>query len=545
MAYKNPVLTADLMRSCDAYTINSLGVPSQALMESAARGVVSYLVGHPELFPVEKSSSSVALLCGSGNNGGDGLAAARFLSELGYQVSVCYTGRLCPDGTPDTTRMSEECARQYHLLSAALVPVFAPVHMSHVLAHTDVVIDAMLGIGLDREVAGVAATLIEAVNKTKLPVLSVDIPSGIHADTGEVMGCAVRATATVTMQAIKAGLLRFPGAEYCGEISICDIGVDLTPAEGCDMRLCDDGLLSLVMPPRARRSHKGTYGQLALVTGSEGMCGAAVLAAEGAMRSGAGLVRVVTPVCNRTVIQTAVPETIVTCYDSDSPLDGRLIEKISACDGAVIGCGLGASHTAVTLMGGLLDTLPVASDYPVVLDADALNILAKHPHLWRTRLLTEGRAQVVITPHPAEMARLADVTVAQVLENPVETAQAFAKAHGLTVVLKDAHTVVASPGGEVYICAAGNAGMAKGGSGDVLAGIIGSLLTQRRGALGNTLSSAAVAAAGVYLHARAGDTAAEAVGEYAMTPTDLICQISVVTKALSNTRTGIGRFLAP
>lgn len=542
MYRKHPILTSDLMRRCDTHTINTHAVPSQSLMERAAQGVVTYMEEHAHLFFA--TGDRVLVLCGNGNNGGDGFAAARFLQEGTHgkprRVSVCYCGKLNSDGSPDKTHMSVECARQYDYVQQVLIPVFSPAQVAHSLAHADTVVDALFGIGLCRPIEGALAALIDAVNDRHIPVLAVDIPSGIHSDTGEIMGTAIRATATVTMQVLKTGMLLYPGADQCGEIKVCDIGVDLSPAAEHSVFLADRRILTAVMPPRHRRTHKGTYGQLALVCGSHGMAGAAVLAAKAALRSGAGLVRAVTPECNREIMQVSCPEAVLSCYDPASPDLKSLTSRLSSCDGAVIGCGLGTSQASLTLLGSLLEILPIRPDFPVVLDADALNLIAKNPRLWNTRLLSDGRGQVIITPHPMEMARLTGKAVGEILTSLPETAVAFAEAHGVTVVLKDAHTVIASPDGTLYICPFGNSGMAKGGCGDVLAGILGALAVQSRGSIGQGLTFANVAAAGVTLHALAGDAAAEAHGEYAMTPSDMIGQIGTVTKSFSDSGTEIG-----
>lgn len=536
---RTPILTAELMRRCDTYTINTLAVPSRVLMEQAARGVVAYLEDKSSLYFA--TGDRVLILCGGGNNGGDGFAVARFLHEGTYgkprRVSVCYCGRLSPDGSPDKNHMSVECARQYDYVRQMLIPIFSPAQVAHSLSHADAVVDALFGIGLDRPISGALGELIHAVNTRHVPVLAVDMPSGIHSNTGAVMGVALRATATVTMQALKAGQLLYPGADFCGDIRVCDIGVDLTPAAEHRTFLADESRLTAVMPARSRRTHKGTYGRLALVCGSYGMGGAAILSARAALKSGAGLVHAITPECNRLIMQVSVPEAVLSCYDPVTPDLKALTSLLDACDGAVIGCGLSTSPEALTLLGGLLDALPIRPDYPVVLDADALNLISKHPWLWDTRLLTEGRGQVVMTPHPMEMARLTGMTVGELLSDPSDAAATFAEAHGVTVVLKDAHTVIAAPDGTRYICPFGNAGMAKGGCGDVLAGIIGSLAVQRRDALGGELALVDVAAAGVALHAMAGDAAADEQGEFAVTPSDIVEHLGRVTRGFSDSRT--------
>ena len=528
-----PILTASQMKACDDYTIDTLGIPSQILMERAARRAALFLNSRPDLFPAGK----ILLLCGSGNNGGDGFAMARFLTDgsCGHprEVTVVYTGRLTENGAPDESRMSPECARQYALAREGWITILPVGGWKEAVRDAVALVDAVFGIGLDRPVEGEISSLLTEAAATGLPVLAVDIPSGVNADTGEVMGVALPATATVTMQALKAGLLLYPGADLCGEISVAELGIDLTPAETPFARLADEGLLRRVLPPRARRSHKGTYGWVVLLCGSEGMSGAAVLATRAALRSGVGLARVLTPDCNRTVLQTAVPEAIVSTYDTP--------ERAAGCaegDALVLGCGLGVSDLSREALRGMLKVCPADGTVPpVVLDADGINHAVKDPSLWGD-LLAHHR-QVIVTPHPVEMSRLCGKPVPKILAAPVEVAKEFAATWGVTVVLKDAHTVIASPEGEVFICTAGNAGMATGGSGDALAGVIGSLLAQNHHRIGVDLTVAEIAAAGVYLHARAGDLAAEEIGEYGMLPSDLIERIPLVCKGFSGTKTKV------
>ncbi len=529
-----PILTAAQMKACDTHTIETLGTPSQILMERAACKAADYLLARADLFPVGK----ILLLCGSGNNGGDGFAMARFLSDgspcEARVVSVIYAGRLTNNGTPDESRMSVECARQYKLAVEAGIPILPMSALSEALTDVTAVVDAVFGIGLDRPITGELASLLTTVAQTGLPVLAVDVPSGIHADTGTVMGVSLPAAATVTMQALKAGLLLYPGADYCGEITVADLGIDLSPAEKPFARLADEALLRRVLLPRARRSHKGTYGRVTLLCGSEGMSGAAVLATKAALRSGAGLARVLTPACNRIVLQSSIPEAIVSVHEAPTEAAG-----FAACDAFVLGCGLGVSDTSREALRAVLNTRPTEGSIPVVLDADGLNHVAKDPTLWDASLLAAHDRQVVITPHPAEMARLCGKSVPDILADLPRTALDFACTRGVTVVLKDAHTVIASPNGHLHICAAGNAGMAKGGSGDALAGIIGALMAQSRHRVGQDLTVAEIAAAGVHLHARAGDLAARDLGEYGMLPSDLIERLPLVCKDFSDSRTVI------
>lgn len=528
------ILTAAQMKACDTYTIETLGIPSQTLMERAARKAAEVLTARKDLFTAGK----VLLLCGSGNNGGDGFAMARFLADGSLsevrEAMVIYTGRLTDTGEPDMTRMSAECRRQYGLAVSAGLPVLPMSAAYAVLEQEDVtVVDAVFGIGLDRPVEGEIARLLTAVFESGQPVLAVDIPSGIHADTGEILGVALSAKLTVTMQALKAGLLLYPGAAWSGEIVVAELGISLAPVGRSYVHLADEGLLRFALPPRARRTHKGTYGRVALLCGSEGMSGAAVLATRAALRSGAGLCEVLTPEANRQVLQITAPEAIVTVRR-----DTETVKKVmQGADGVVIGCGLGTSEAAYEALRTALSAVPADGSRPVVLDADGLNLLAAHGELWETALLASPDQNVVITPHPAEMARLCGLGVGEILCDLPRVASQYAREKGITVVLKDAHTVIASPDGDVYICIAGNAGLAKGGSGDVLAGVIGALLTQNRARLGREVSTAEVAAAGVYLHAAAADLTARDLGEYGMLATDVIERIPLVCKDFSDSNT--------
>ena len=264
------------------------------------------------------------------------------------------------------------------------------------------------------------------------------------------------------------------------------------------------------------------------------MSGAAVLATRATLRSGVGLARTLTPPCNRTALQISAPEAIVSAYETPAEAAGY-----AEGDAFVLGCGLGMSDGAHETLRAVLNIRPTDGSVPAVLDADGLNHVAKDPSLWETALLTAHDGQVVLTPHPAEMARLCGKSVSAILADPIGAAMEFAHTRGITVVLKDAHTVIASPHGDLFICAAGNAGMATGGSGDVLAGIIGALLAQNRRRIGQDLTVAEIAAAGVYLHARAGDLAACDLGEYGMLPSDLIERLPLVCKDFSDSRTVI------
>jgi NAD(P)H-hydrate epimerase len=344
------ILTAAMMQACDRFTIEELGIPSQTLMESAAGFAGKCLLERRDLFPAGK----ILVLCGCGNNGGDGFAMARFLTDgsLGTccDVKILYVGKASADGVPDATRMSTECARQYRLAIEAGVTVLTLSAADDALHGVSAVVDAIFGIGLDRPVTEEISSLLDRVKQSGLPVLAIDIPSGVHADSGRVLGAALPARLTVTMQALKAGLLLYPGADLCGEIIVCNLGISLSPVSCPYGMLSDASLLRRVLLPRERRTHKGTYGKLNLLCGSEGMNGAAILATRGALRSGLGLAHVLTPVCNRTVLQVTVPEAIVSVYETPEEAS-----HLAQGDGLVIGCGLGTSEKSRNTLRAILN----------------------------------------------------------------------------------------------------------------------------------------------------------------------------------------------
>ncbi len=562
-----PILTAARMKACDAHTIRDLGIPSRTLMERAAAAVVSALVRNPDRLP----GQTVTILCGRGNNGGDGFAVGRLLAAgegntpaLTRLPRILYVGPWTADEhqapIPDKASMSSACAEQYELAAAAGVPILPPACLDDMasFAAAGCIVDALFGIGLDRPLDAATIALLDRLRATGQPVLAVDIPSGIHADTGAVLGTALSAAVTVTMQALKPGLLLYPGAELVGCIEVADIGVSLDdprPYDAADTAdhsphpngcLADEALLRAVLPPRRRRTHKGTYGQALLLCGSTGMSGAATLSARAALRAGAGLCRVLTTDDNRVVLQITVPEAIVTTYGTTTPDVTTLRAAVATADALVAGCGLGTSAASATALRAVLNACPADGSVPVVLDADALNLLAADPTLWDTTALTAPARRVVITPHPAEMSRLTAKPIAAILADPLAAARELAAARGVTVLLKDAHTVIAAPDGYLLVCRAGNAGMATGGSGDVLAGVLGALLGQRRAdrtptnppstaGAAPTASVAAIAAAAAYLHAAAGDIAAATLGEYALVAGDIVNALPAVTASFSTT----------
>ena len=506
------VLTAQQMKKCDEYAMNQPGCSSQILMERAARAAKETLISR---FP----PAHVRVVCGVGNNGGDGFAMARFLLEEGWSVDVCAVG--------DSRRMSVECGRQALLydmvggvtVPAADVPLPGGVPLGEGEELQLILVDAIFGIGLDRPVEGEYLQVIDKMNKMRathaayIRVMALDIPSGVSADSGKVLGAAVGADITVTFGQYKRGLLLHPAKLWVGELTVADIGIGTKGALGeypAEWRCEEEDVHKTLR--RDPYSNKGTYGRAVILAGCRGMSGAATLAARAAYRTGAGLCEVVTDESNRIVLQTTVPEAIVSAYEKESDLSA-VDTALARADSIVIGCGLGQSGLSLAVLRRVLkyckDTRPV----PLVIDADALNLLSAHPDLWE-----RVPANAVLTPHPGEMARLCGCSVSDIVDDLRGYASTLAAEHDIVCVLKDACTVVATKGRVFYpIC--GNNGMATGGSGDVLAGILGAVLAARRDEF--TMDPGYFATIGSSIHAMAGNHAVRKTGEHGLMATDI------------------------
>ena len=490
------LVNAEEMRALDRYSIDTIGIPSLVLMERAALGTVE------ELKKRRPERSKVLIFAGTGNNGADGLVMARMLAMAGDDVRVVVTG--------NRGHATKEWLTQFGILGKLNISVTPEVPDSFRLREDryDVIVDAMLGTGLSRSVSGKISGIIDAVNSSSAFVVAVDIPSGISSDTGAVMGNAVKADLTVTFQYGKRGLALFPGAEYAGECVIRDIGISAQGLEKIAPKaftLDADALKEL--PARSPASNKGTFGRVLIIAGSENMAGAAVLAGEAAYRSGAGLVRIFTPECNRTIIQTRLPEAILTTYSADFFSPEILDALCGWASSIVIGPGLGVREQT----GRFLQYILQYAKVPVVIDADGVNLLARKPEL--TEYLNRRH---ILTPHLGEMSRLTGVSIPAIREDPVRSAEEYVAKHEVTLVQKDARTVVIPADGRFcFINTCGNSGMSTGGSGDVLAGIIGGLL-----ACGMEPAKADVN--GVLMHAHAGDLAAAERGERAMLAGDIV-----------------------
>ena len=512
-------LTTDQMRALDAMAITELGLPSIVLMENAGRLVADAV---RRFFGEIAEERGVAVVSGTGNNGGDGFVAARHLAAFGLDVSVYLVGDSASVSGDATTNLAI-----LERLGVPVLPIADPAAWSrHRQAVLDagVAIDALFGTGLGRPLDGIHAEIAQALADGDAEVVAVDLPSGVPGDPGAFVGPAVDATLTVTLAAPKLSLVLPPAEQQAGVVLVADIGIPRelqSCLEGPQIDLLDAGDLALWLDPRPADAHKGDFGRVTVVGGSPGKTGAAHLAALSALRSGAGLVTVAVPAPSQPVVAAMAAEYMTLALPELTGGDrSAAVEAVLSLDADVIavGPGLGVSDGAAALV----EDLVARSTRPLVLDADALNVLTRLP----AATLSRANAPVVLTPHPGEMARLAGTEVDDVQSRRLEIARDYAAAHGVVVVLKGYRTVIASPDGRVAINATGNPGMATGGTGDVLTGVIAAWLAQ----IG---SAEAAARLGVYLHGLAGDLAAAAEGEVAMIAGDLLDHLGQAARTLA------------
>lgn len=487
--------TGEQMRRADLYTIEEIGVPSMVLMERAALEVVRCM--EEEQLDFRK----VLVICGSGNNGGDGYAIARLLHLKGHDVTIFFAG--------NSQKRSEENAQQAKIAAHYEIPVITNLGTEEY----SVIIDALFGTGLKREVTGHYREVLCSINQMAGKKVAVDLPSGIHDTTGARMGIAFCADLTVAIAFPKRGLFLQEGNVCAGKILTGDIGISSeTFSEGTVTFGYEKQDLFLGFPKRKKNSHKGSYGKVLMIAGSKGMSGAAYLSAKAAYAVGAGLVQIYTHEENRVILQQLLPEAIITTYDT---FDSEQLEKlIQWADLIGIGCGLGKSDTAERVMQYTLERALV----PCVVDADGINILSKHME-W----IEETNALIVLTPHMKEMSRMLQCSVKELIEQRMEKLHAFVERYKVVCVLKDARTLVAKEHQNTYLNLSGNAAMAKAGSGDVLAGVIVGILAQQC----EPYTSACL---GVFLHGLAGDMARDKKGAYSVLASDLVAEISSVLK---------------
>ena len=513
------IVTATQMQALDRRTIAEARVPSLTLMERAGLGTTEFIQARFGPLPGKRFT----ILCGKGNNGGDGLVVARLLRQRRAVVTVLLL-------TP-TSGLSRDAAAMYRrwlrVGGTSATKVFRSTEQVEALfAGSDLLVDAVLGTGLSTEVTGNYREVIRLMNAAGRPVVAVDLPSGIHADNGALLGHAVNATATVTFGQPKLGLYLGAGIDHAGSIHVVDIGIPPAYVDEIDSRthLITKEAVRAALPQRPASSHKGTYGHAGILAGSVGKTGAAALAAKAALRTGAGLVTVGVPASVNDTLEAKLLEAMTMPLPETKARTlgragfDRILAFMRARTAIAIGMGLSTHPETVEVVQTLMKHL----DRPSVLDADALNALAS-----RASLLTECKTPPILTPHPGEMARLeVDATAQSVNADRLGTARRFARERGVFLVLKGARTVVARPDGLLMVCPTGNPGMATAGTGDVLTGMLVSLLAQG-------VPSWEAACAATYLHGAAGDLAADRMGLAGMIAGDLIEQIPYAIQAVS------------
>lgn len=479
------LFTAKQAKQLDEHAIQEVGFPSTVLMEKAAT-VLSSVISQSI-----RKDEGILFVCGCGNNGGDAVASARILKQQGYHTAIVLVG--------ETSRMSEDLFLQLRLAAACDVEAVSAAEVDS--AEYPILVDGLFGVGLNRPVEGVYQAMIEQMNRSRKRIFSIDIPSGIHGDTGKVLGTAVKAETTVTFGVNKLGLVLYLGCEYAGNVVIGDIGYPACSYEAIKnpAYYYDRNDIESCLPARKPDGHKGTFGHVLVIGGSKNMCGAAVFAAKTAYRMGAGLVKVLSAEENRKMILTMLPEALADSYENEA----ALVEGLSFADVIVLGPGLGTGESTKKIIHYVMEN----SSKPIVLDGDGITMCTRG-------LLQKTKAPWILTPHPKEFCTISGWTMAELKEEFLQKVKQFAEEQGGIVVGKDARTCV-SDGNECYVNISGNSGMATGGSGDVLAGAIGGLAAQG-------MSCFEAAKAAVYLHGLAGDRYKEKYGEHGMMARDLI-----------------------
>ncbi len=505
------ILTTAQMRDADRRTTDEFGIPSAVLMETAGRQVVAAMEGHlPAL-----ADYRVAVVCGKGNNGGDGFVVARVLEARGVDTRVYLTA--------SAAEVTGDAAANLSALGFLELPVVElpgpEAWLAHLpdIASCDLIVDALFGTGLTRPLEGYGQTVVADLNTTGVPIVSIDLPSGLSADTPWLTGTSIDATLTVTLGAPKVPLLLPPAVSQAGDVVVADIGIPECVIENLDGPRFEvvtrDRARGLVLP-RTEDIHKGDCGRILIVAGSTGKIGAARLAALGALRSGAGLVTIAIPRGCQQAVSALMSEYMTLGLEdtADGMVSAGAVETVLAerCDVLAVGPGLGRGEDVRALVRALV----ARSTVPMVLDADGLNAFADDP----TELNGREGHDLIITPHPGEMARLTGTTVDHVQTHRVDVARELATERQIYVVLKGARTLVATPDGAVLVNLTGNPGMATGGTGDVLTGVVAAWLAQ-------VVDAEAACTLGVFLHGLAGDLAAVEQGEVALIASDLVAQL--------------------
>jgi hydroxyethylthiazole kinase-like uncharacterized protein yjeF len=525
------IATAKIMRELDRRAIEEFGIPGLVLMENAARGTVSAMFRH---FP-DLRTKRVGILAGRGNNGGDALAVARYLLNRGI---VCQVSLLAPkEEIKGDAAANLEILRRMGAEIGEILNLEAWESQKGKMAENDLWVDGIFGTGLKGPVQGFFHEIIEFVNSLGRPVVSLDIPSGLDADNGQVLGICIQAGLTVTFGLAKRGLLVQPGAQYCGKLVIVDISLpnSAIEAEAIKDSLIEGAEFLPFLFPRNANAHKGDFGHLLVLSGSPGKTGAATMVCQAALRIGTGLITLGIPASLNPILEVKLTEVMTEplpeTKDQTLGLSAqqRITELCSRKSALVIGPGLSLNPETARLIQRMIRN----TDLPAVIDADGLNAL-----VGKIASIKKKRKGLILTPHPGEMARLLGTSVQEIQKNRIQVARNFAQENGLILVLKGARSIVASPEGNIFINPTGNPGMASGGMGDVLTGMVGGFLAQG-------LPPLEAAKLGVYLHGLVGDFVAYQKGERGIAATDVVEETPRVLRALSAGSDQIGNFSFP
>jgi NAD(P)H-hydrate epimerase len=505
------VLNTQQMREADRQTIDEIGIPSVVLMENAGRQAVAAM----EAAFDDLATSRVGVLCGRGNNGGDGFVVARTLAQRGVEATVYLLGSVA-DVRGDARTNLEILGRVGVTVVEITNAQEWELHFSEI-SECELIVDAIVGTGFHGPLTGLLETVVADINGLGVPVVAIDLPTGVSADSHEVDGEAIEATMTVTLAAPKVPLILPPADAYGGDLVIADIGIPASVIDelnGRWLELLTRERMRELVPARVADSHKGDFGRVLVIAGSMGSTGAAHLAATGALRSGAGLVTIATPKSCLPIVAAMAPEymTIGLEETASGTIDFSAADRVLdfKADVIAIGPGLGRDPSTAAFVHAVFER----SGVPLVLDADALNAFVGDPD----RLMGRDGVDVIITPHPGEMARLVSVSIEEVQSDRLEHARNFAARHRCHVVLKGHRTVVAGPEGRSFVNLTGNAGMATGGTGDLLTGMIAAWFAQ-------ILDAEGACKLAVYLHGTAGDLAEADEGDTALLPSDIAARL--------------------
>lgn len=482
-----PVYTGKMIRSLDRSAIEDHHMPSAVLMERAALETVRIIKDK------YKDAHHILSVAGPGNNGGDAVACARILKTMGFETAIL---KALPE-----KELSYECERQMEIAKSYDIPF---IDDEELITGYDVIIDGIFGTGLKRPVEGRAGELIQKINNSNIPVVSLDIPSGISSDNGSILGYAIDADVTVTFGFLKDGIVLEPGRTKSGRVYCVDVGIS-DDGQKSNRFILEDIDIERMMPSRISDSNKGTYGKALIIAGSSDYAGAAYFAARAALLSGAGLVYILTDESNRNLLLTRLPEAIVITY-SGRITDERLDKAMAGKDSIVLGPGLSRNSNAEHIVKYVVSH----SSVPTVIDADALNIISDE-----TEILMRPHVGMVLTPHIGEMARLVKKTMAYVKSEMTSIAESFSRDYQVDVVLKSAVSVISIPQGHTYYNVTGNDGLSTGGTGDILSGIIGGLMAQR-------MRPGDAAAAASYLLGKAGEKASEGISKRSVTASSVL-----------------------